>query len=51
MLEQVSENFHICWIINICTWVESFNLNVLNPLFINFILHSPQYFEMDIYNN
>jgi hypothetical protein len=48
MFEQVSEFFHICSIINIRTWVESFNLNVLNPLFMNCMLHSPQFFEMDV---
>jgi hypothetical protein len=32
MLEWVSEFFCIFWIINICTWIESFILNVVKSI-------------------
>jgi hypothetical protein len=45
ILEWLNENFHICWIINIYTWIESFTWNVLNSLPTSYILHSSQFFE------
>jgi len=40
--------FHIFWTINIYTSVESFTLNVLNPLLMSYIFHSSQFFLMNV---
>ncbi len=41
IFEWFTEFFHISWIINIFTWVESFTLNLLKPLFK--LLHTSGY--------